>query len=125
MAKHTKGPWAPAIYTVSNDMIERLKSGPQAAICLNHSPNQKDEMLVAICGDASDPQSIADSHLIAAAPDMLAALDAAYNDIIHLINYGNFKGANFTTPSISCVDGQVELNAGYIVDVIAKATGEI
>jgi len=32
MAKHTKGPWAPAIYTVTDTMIERLKSGPQAAL---------------------------------------------------------------------------------------------
>lgn len=48
------------------------------------------------------------ARLIAAAPDLLAALDLAYLDIINFLNDGDFKK-------------KVEWDAGYIVDALAKA----
>lgn len=61
---------------------------------------------VHICDEAT-----ADAHLIAAAPNLLKALEQAYEDAIRFLNEGDFKK-------------KVEWNAGYIVDAIAKARGE-
>jgi hypothetical protein len=52
-----------------------------------------------------------ESPLRAAAPDLLAALEQAYSDICRFLNEGDFKT-------------DVEWDAGYIVDALAKAKGE-
>lgn len=53
---------------------------------------------------------IKDARIRAAAPELLAALDQAYLDILTFLNEGDFKR-------------DVEWDAGYIVDAIAKAKG--
>lgn len=51
-----------------------------------------------------------DARLIAAAPELLKALEKAYLQILEFLNEGDFKR-------------EVKWNAGYIIDAIAKAKG--
>lgn len=81
-AKHTPGPW------VQGDDIRQIKSGNGIIVCN-------------VSGAVSNPSVLSDSHLIAAAPDLLAILSA----IIYL---------------------NPQLPMGYIEEAeaaIAKATG--
>lgn len=71
--KHTPGPWTPAIYKTTDSMFERLKTS-QWSVALNNNPKEPQGLLIALCGDGDDKQSMADAHLIAAAPEMLEAL---------------------------------------------------
>ena len=49
--------------------------------------------------------------LMAAAPELLDALDKAYTQILEFLNEGEFKQ-------------EVVWDAGYIIDALAKAKGE-
>jgi hypothetical protein len=123
-SKYTPGPWTVSVYTVTEEMHERLKVGTKhASVCTHHDPAEPTGLLVALCGDYPWERSMADAHLIAAATELLEALEQARRDIICLLMHGNFKDANFSTASIDCVDGEVNLDTSYITDAIKKARG--
>lgn len=100
MTKHAPAPWV-----ISTDRIRVLsdENGPDYEI--------------ANCDGMSSghPCPIemqqANAQLIAAAPDLLDALDRAYLQILMFLDEGKFNRL-------------VEFDAGYIVDAIAKARGE-
>lgn len=76
--KHTSGPWTPAVFKVTATMLERMKVGSlHHAVCTNADRSAPQEFLIALCGDelGLDSQSAADARLIAAAPDMLEAIE--------------------------------------------------
>lgn len=73
MSKHTtKGTWTVGVYSTTETMLERLRKNPQSCVC-----RKEDMMLIALCGEADDLNSRADADLIAAAPELLAALKDA------------------------------------------------
>jgi hypothetical protein len=71
--KHTQGKWSVGVYNTTQTMLERLQAGPQSCVCLES--NGEPGMVIALCGDATDKQSQLDADLIAAAPEMLKALE--------------------------------------------------
>lgn len=84
MKKHTPGPWSPAFYTVTPEMLERFTVGSvHHAVAVNDRPQEPNGLLVALCGDEDglDSQSAADARLIAAAPEMLEALQGVLDQI--------------------------------------------
>lgn len=107
MTKHTPGPWR--IHLISEFGANRENYCVTAEI----NPNDQPTCVVAeVYGNNwSREQELADARLIAAAPDLLAALDRAYLQIIEFLNEGDFKR-------------NIEFDAGYIVDAIAKAEGK-
>ena len=67
-AKHTPGPWEAAIQPGCHAVIASLSGGPKAvAIIGNNTPD-----------DGNEPMRFANARLIAAAPDLLAALQEMY-----------------------------------------------
>lgn len=98
-SKFTPGPWKVksedgAYVDVHGDQLIDGKSGVLARVLLT-----------------GDDFSNANGHLIAAAPDLYAALNKAYLDILNIINEGEFKEG-------------IEWNSGYIEDALKKARGE-
>ena len=64
-AKHTPGPWEAAIQPGCHAVIASLSGGPKAvAIIGNNTPD-----------DGNEPMRFANARLMAAAPEMLDALD--------------------------------------------------
>lgn len=104
--QHTPGPWV------------AVKGDDNTSTCFDISvcagPND-DRVRVATChyksygGTKADPE--ANAHLISAAPDLLAALDRVYLEILQFLNEENFNRT-------------VIWDAGYIVEALAKARGE-
>lgn len=94
--QHTPGPW---------ECVIDGENGPYVAQPIKRYGDQDKKPI------AWDVSSKANAHLIAAAPDLLEALEAAYAQIIEFLNEGNFNR-------------YVEFDSGYIVDAIAKARGE-
>lgn len=74
--KHTPGEWSVGVYETTETMIAHLKAKPQSCVCLVE--NGQPGMVIALCGDADDPQSQRDADLLAAAPKMLEALKAYF-----------------------------------------------
>jgi len=76
-AKHTPGPWT-ASWSAYDEGRYVVKAGQPTNRVLARFDGD---------GDGPDEQSIADAHLIAAAPDMLTALI----ECIHIIERHTFK----------------------------------
>jgi hypothetical protein len=93
--KHTRGEW----------LVMPGTDAPR--ICVEVD---KDWPIVMVISGHSDEGIKANENLIAAAPDLLAALDKAYLQIIELLNEGDFKR-------------EVTFDAGYIIDALTKAKG--
>ena len=113
--KHTRGPWTPAIYKTTDSMLERLKT-PQWSVALNDNPKESEGLLIALCGDGDDKQSMADAHLIAAAPEMVELLDELLEDLNSIIDNNKEWGRKRLIDH--CFDIQTK-----ITEVIAKAEG--
>ena len=75
MSQHTPGPWTVGVY----DATENFRSiTHHACVC------DPDTMaLIAVTGPATDEQSQHDANLIAAAPDLLEALQGLVNIATH------------------------------------------
>lgn len=82
--KHTQGKWTVGIYETTPNMLERMKH-KQVAVCSDADPSNPKGLLIALCGDidpeepSNTQESLADAHLIAAAPEMFSALEAWEN----------------------------------------------
>jgi len=99
MSKHTPGPWG------TEESLPRGDDG-HISVWVSHHGNGITE----IVRGENLKERRANARLIAAAPEMLEALNRAHLEIIGLLNDGDFK-TNIT------------LDLGYIVDAIAKAEG--
>lgn len=100
--EHTKGKWSVGVYETTSTMIQRLTAKPQSCVCLEE--NGEPGMVIALCGDADDAQSQRDADLIAAAPEMLEALQSVWEFL-----------------EVNCL-GQGELQA-KVYDALIKAEG--
>jgi len=65
MTKHTPTPWAYGVYEITDNMRKRLER-PQSCVCLPDTADSP-RMVIALCGDAMDENSRADSEFIARA----------------------------------------------------------
>ncbi len=75
MSKPTPGPWIVGIHTVTETMRARMEEGTRhVAVCSGEDAEDPTGLLIALCGPYPDSASLADAHLISAAPDMFAAL---------------------------------------------------
>lgn len=102
MKKHTDGPW------VASD------NGPAFDSYIHALKNKGDKFkFIATVPLKTNPnETRANAALIASAPELLAALEKCYEDAIRFLNEGDFKK-------------KVKWDAGYIVDAIKKARGEL
>lgn len=71
----TPGSFCLGTYHATTSFIERVQEEPQAAVMLHRPGMAEGEigMLVAVCGDASDPVSCREAVLFAAAPELFEA----------------------------------------------------
>lgn len=79
MSQHTPGTWAVGVY----EATDNFRSITQHACICDHDTLA----LIAVTGPATDKQSQADARLMAAAPDLLAALEAVLQGFEH----GDFR----------------------------------
>jgi hypothetical protein len=99
MIKHTRGPWR-AESKRNNGFAISTEGGLYIGRVAQHGIDTPTHF-------ECEPNA----RLVAAAPDLLEALDRAHLEIIKLLNEGDFKR-------------HVVLDLGYIVDAIAKAEGK-
>ena len=101
--KFTPGPWKIEGNRIhDNKLLESYRSNnypDPAPICILKSD------------DREGHDQAANASLISAAPDLYAALNKSYLDILNIINEGEFKEG-------------IEWNSGYIEDALKKARGE-
>jgi hypothetical protein len=66
--------WVVGEYNPTQAFLERIQKQPQRAIVDNKEPFKASGMLIAICGDADDKESLEDAHIMSAAHDLYDAL---------------------------------------------------
>lgn len=99
--KHTPGPW----------FFAALNKDARSRGYIRKTLEQIPNMAVAKVMQSEKEIGQANAHLISAAPDLLAALDRVYLEILQFLNEENFNRT-------------VIWDAGYIVEALAKARGE-
>jgi hypothetical protein len=84
----TPGTFAFGSYRATDTFIERLREEPQAAVMLYRPGMVEGEsgMLMAVCGDLSDPVSNREAVLYAAAPELF---DVAVNLVDYFADLAN------------------------------------
>lgn len=77
MAKHTEGPWRSSCMVMDADDWTALNaSGPKGSV-IDIVQRGQDVIAAVWCGDDCDGEEAANARLIAAAPDLLEALEDA------------------------------------------------
>ena len=90
-AAHTPGPW------VTHGLVVVAADAPKAILCQVH-------------GSMANPAAVADARLIAAAPDLLAALERAQGYLVS--DYTGSDGTDQTGGLLKQVDAAVKLARG-------------
>jgi hypothetical protein len=104
MSKHTPGPWSVNTAGTSSPWPENYK----VTEVYVYAPDTQDD--VAICADVIDPltqePSKANAHLIAASPDLLAALKA----LVQQVERGDFDhiGADHPDSAVGAARAAIE-----------------
>lgn len=102
MSAHTPGPWAVAVWDTAKDPVEQFRehlshgSGPiwgvwcpEHPLTKGHHPNPEHAVMACLTGNG--PTSEANARLIAAAPELLAALKES-------IEFSPYRGESEETP---------------------------
>lgn len=110
--KHTAGPW-------EADKVAVRSSGPDGRqVCLCE---------ISVRGRSyyeTYDEAIANASLIAAAPDLLNALAAACTSLeLHAASARHYAAAGWDTAANTGLAAELERNAGYYREIIAKAEG--
>lgn len=98
-------------WTYKPEVTKRYDSATGEPHEIRYDWIRENEKVIAAIVSYPEEQRQAHAALITAAPDLLAALEQAYKDCLWFLNYGDFKR-------------DIEFDAGYIVDALAKARGE-